>query len=64
MGGFGVKIMNKDYKAIIFDLGNVVIDVSIEPACQYWAGKLNIDPIEIKIIFPLMKYMQNLKKDS
>lgn len=52
MGRSGVQVMKKNFKVIVFDLGNVVIDVSIEPACQYWAEKLNIDPEIIKTNFP------------
>jgi len=62
VGRSGVKIMNADYKAIVFDLGNVVIDVSIEPACAFWADKLDLTAEELMLKFPFDEVYAKFEK--
>ncbi len=40
------------YKAIIFDLGNVIIDISPKNACDYWAEIRQKKPEELYVAFP------------
>lgn len=40
------------YKALIFDLGNVIIDISPKNTCDYWADLCGIDPMELYVAFP------------
>ncbi|MDP8242160.1 MAG: HAD family phosphatase [Candidatus Celaenobacter antarcticus] len=40
------------YKALIFDLGNVIIDISPKNTCDYWAEICGIDPRELYVAFP------------
>ncbi len=40
------------YKALIFDLGNVIIDISPKKTCDYWADICGIDPMELYVAFP------------
>ncbi|MBS3742248.1 MAG: HAD family phosphatase [Candidatus Cloacimonetes bacterium] len=54
--------MSNKYKAIVFDLGNVVIDVSIEPACVFWAEKFDLTAEEIMIKFPFDEVYAKFEK--
>jgi len=40
------------YKALIFDLGNVIIDISPKNACDYWAEVCGIQPEILYFAFP------------
>jgi len=40
------------YKALIFDLGNVIIDISPKNACDYWAEIRQRKPEELYVVFP------------
>ncbi|MDP8227254.1 MAG: HAD family phosphatase [Candidatus Celaenobacter polaris] len=40
------------YKALIFDLGNVVIDILPQNACDYWAEVCGIQPEDLYVAFP------------
>lgn len=40
------------YKAIIFDLGNVLLEISFIRVCRYWAGITGRDPQELYASFP------------
>ena len=42
----------KKFKALIFDLGNVIIDISPKNTCDYWADICGIDPMELYVAFP------------
>ena len=42
----------RKYKALIFDLGNVIIDISPKNACDYWAGIRQQKPEELYVAFP------------
>lgn len=40
------------YQAIIFDLGNVLLEISFIRVCRYWAGITGHDPQELYANFP------------
>ncbi|MBC8382925.1 MAG: HAD family phosphatase [Candidatus Cloacimonetes bacterium] len=40
------------YKALIFDLGNVIIDISPKNACDYWAEIRHRKPEDLYVAFP------------
>ncbi|HEX37989.1 MAG TPA: HAD family phosphatase [Candidatus Cloacimonetes bacterium] len=40
------------YKALIFDLGNVIIDISPKKCCDHWAKLTGKKPEELYITFP------------
>lgn len=40
------------YQAIIFDLGNVLLEISFKRVCRYWAGISGCDPQELYTNFP------------
>jgi len=40
------------YKTLIFDLGNVIIDISPKNACDYWAEIRKRKPEELYVAFP------------
>jgi len=40
------------YKALIFDLGNVIIDILPKNACDYWAEVCGIKPEDLYVAFP------------
>ena len=42
----------RKYKALIFDLGNVIIDISPKNTCDYWADICGIKPMELYVAFP------------
>ena len=54
--------MKSKYKAIVFDLGNVVINVDAQPACDYWSDKFNIPSQEIKSKFPFDEVYAKFEK--
>lgn len=43
---------SEKYKALIFDLGNVIIDISPKNACDYWAEICGKRPEELYYKFP------------
>ncbi|MBN2017862.1 MAG: HAD family phosphatase [Candidatus Cloacimonetes bacterium] len=43
---------SRKYKALIFDLGNVIIDISPKNACDYWAKVNGILPGQLYLRFP------------
>ncbi|MCD6329148.1 MAG: HAD family phosphatase [Candidatus Cloacimonetes bacterium] len=45
-------MLTQKYKALIFDLGNVIIDISPKNTCDYWANICGIDPTELYVAFP------------
>ena len=40
------------FKALIFDLGNVVIDIAPQRSCDYWASICDRNPLELYVAFP------------
>lgn len=52
------------YQAIIFDLGNVVINISFDKMFDYWAKVNGCDVVDIKRNLRLMKCTVNLKEEK
>ena len=52
----------KDYKAIIFDLGNVVFHCSFEPTLEYWASIAGRNSEEIRSVLYLNTDHDNFEK--
>ena len=45
-------MFSQKYKALIFDLGNVIIDISPKNTCDYWAKVCGTNPMELYVAFP------------
>ena len=54
----------KKYKAIIFDLGNVIFKCTFDHAFRYWADSFNIDYTTIKNKFKIDKAYELFEKNN